>query len=192
VANANRKNNIILDETTSVLDATSRILVFEALKRWCQHKTTVVIIHGLSQIEPQDFVYVLKHGQVAEQEYRYDLEGVTGAQHDADSGEFRKMMEVQRATGGFLPEENVDANIIINKNAELEEAFEGPDEEDEAHDTIPTYLKHQSIAIRPLTFGKLDVRGRCGFYWRQTVYHRPSSLSHQRIDVPRQPVRACG
>jgi len=144
--------NIILDEATSALDATSRILVFEALKRWRQHKTTVVITHDLSQIEPQDFVYVLKHGRVAEQGYRYDLEGVTAPQHDADSGEFRKMMEVQRATGGFLPEEDVDANTN-NKNAELEEAFEDSDNEDEARDKMPTYLKHQSIAVRPLTFG---------------------------------------
>jgi len=72
-----------LDEATSALDATSRIL--EALKRWRQHKTTVVITHDLSQIGPQDFVYVLKHGRVAEQGYRYDLEGVTASQ-DTDSG----------------------------------------------------------------------------------------------------------
>jgi ATP-binding cassette subfamily B (MDR/TAP) protein 1 len=85
---------------------------------------------------------------VAEQGYRYDLEGVTAPQPDADSGEFRKMMEVQRATGGFLPEEDVDANT-----KDLEEVFENDEEEDEARDKIPTYLKHQSIAIRPLTFG---------------------------------------
>ena len=136
------------DEATSALDATSRILVFEALKRWRQQKTTIVITHDLSQIEAQDFVYVLKQGRVAEQGYRYDLEGVT-AHHEADQGEFRKMMEAQRATGGFLPEKDLDDNI--NNNDLLEEEEE--EEEEEPRGKLTSYLKHQSIAVRPLTFG---------------------------------------
>ena len=54
------------DEATSALDVTSRILVFEAIKRWRQNKTTIVITHDLSQITPTDFVYVLKDGEVVE------------------------------------------------------------------------------------------------------------------------------
>jgi len=65
---------LILDEATSALDATSRVLVFEAMKRWRENKTTVVITHDLSQIKPSDFVYVLKEGRVVEQGYRSDLE----------------------------------------------------------------------------------------------------------------------
>jgi ATP-binding cassette subfamily B (MDR/TAP) protein 1 len=34
------------------------------------NKTTIVIAHELSQIEPQDFVYVLKGGTVVEQGFR--------------------------------------------------------------------------------------------------------------------------
>jgi ABC-type multidrug transport system fused ATPase/permease subunit len=45
----------------SALDATSRVLVFEAIKRWRANKMTVVITHDLSQISTSDFVYVLKH-----------------------------------------------------------------------------------------------------------------------------------
>ena len=37
---------------------------------------TIVITHNLSQIEPGDFVYVLKHGRVVEQGFRYNLESV--------------------------------------------------------------------------------------------------------------------
>ena len=137
-----------LDEATSALDATSRILVFEALKRWRQQKTTVVITHDLSQIEPQDFVYVLKQGRVAEQGYRYDLESVTPAHQEADQGEFRKMMEAQRATGGFLPEKDLDHDTVEEAEEEEEE-----EEEEEPRGKLASYLKHQSIAIRPLTFG---------------------------------------
>ena len=139
---------LCLDEATSALDATSRILVFEALERWRQHKTTVVIIHDLSQIEPQVFVYVLKQGRVAEQGYRYDLEGVTAPQHK-DQGEFRKVMEKQPATGCFLPEGDVDTT---DDKHGLEEALE-EDEKDEVSDRLPATLKHQSIAIRSLTLG---------------------------------------
>jgi ATP-binding cassette, subfamily B (MDR/TAP), member 1 len=94
----------LLDESTSALDATSRLLVFEAIKRWRHKKTTVVITHDLSQITPQDFVYVLQGGRVAEQGYRYDLERT-------QSGEFRAMMLTQRATGGFLPVKDIERNI---------------------------------------------------------------------------------
>lgn len=91
---------LILDEATSALDATSRILVFEALKRWRTNKTTIVITHDLSQITPGDFVYVLKDGRVVEQGYRHDLEATEG-------GEFRTMAGAQGATGG-LPEKEGD------------------------------------------------------------------------------------
>ncbi|KAI5116161.1 hypothetical protein M0805_005750 [Coniferiporia weirii] len=89
---------LVLDEATSALDATSRVLVFEAIKAWRTNKTTVVITHDLLQITPNDFVYVLKDGQVVEQGYRADLEELLP---DGDEGEFRKMMHAQGATGGL-------------------------------------------------------------------------------------------
>ena len=82
------------------MDATSRILVFEALKRWRMHKITIVITHDLSQIESSDFVYVLEDGRVVEQGFRYDLETVSEEGEDG-RGEFRKMMEQQKQTGVF-------------------------------------------------------------------------------------------
>lgn len=64
---------LILDEATSALDATSRVVVFENMKRWRKNKTTIVITHDLSQIIPDDFVYVMSNGVVAEQGFRSDL-----------------------------------------------------------------------------------------------------------------------
>lgn len=61
------------DEATSALDATSRVLVFESIKRWRRNRTTIVITHDLSQIVSDDFVYVMKDGVVAEQGFRSDL-----------------------------------------------------------------------------------------------------------------------
>lgn len=61
------------DEATSALDPTSRVLVFEAIKRWRQNRTTIVITHDLSQIVDSDFVYCLKDGMVVEEGFRSDL-----------------------------------------------------------------------------------------------------------------------
>jgi ATP-binding cassette subfamily B (MDR/TAP) protein 1 len=64
---------LILDEATSALDATSRVVVFEAIRKWRQDRTTIVITHDLSQILPDDFIFVMKDGIVAEQGFQRDL-----------------------------------------------------------------------------------------------------------------------
>ncbi|KAJ7774954.1 P-loop containing nucleoside triphosphate hydrolase protein [Mycena metata] len=125
---------LILDEATSALDPTSRILVFEAIKRWRKNKTTIVITHDLSQISSSDFVYVLKNGVVAEQGYRYDLETA--------AGEFSSMMASQGATGGYLPEKDVDASG--------RPTYTPIPEEDEKQE--PSFAAHSSIALQT-TFG---------------------------------------
>jgi ATP-binding cassette subfamily B (MDR/TAP) protein 1 len=132
------------DEATSALDATSRILVFEAIKRWRHNKTTIVITHDLSQISHGDFVYVLKGGRVVEQGYRADLE-------TSSTGEFREMMDIQGATGGFLPTKDetqsaIEEFEVILQDGDEKTSFEG--------ETVPFNLKHQSLArpsIRPIT-----------------------------------------
>lgn len=65
---------LILDECTSALDVTSRLLVNEAIKRWRHGKTTIVITHDLQQVADDDFVYLFEQGRVAEHGYRADLE----------------------------------------------------------------------------------------------------------------------
>ncbi|KII91881.1 hypothetical protein PLICRDRAFT_104545 [Plicaturopsis crispa FD-325 SS-3] len=134
---------LVLDEATSALDATSRVLVFEAIKRWRQNKTTIVITHDLSQIGADDFVYVLKGGEVVEQGYRSDLEV-------AETGDFRAMMEVQGATGGFVPAEGEKVQDVEALLEEMEMEME------EDFDRRPFSVKHQSIAgaaLRPITMG---------------------------------------
>ncbi|KAG9031180.1 hypothetical protein FRB95_003084 [Tulasnella sp. JGI-2019a] len=83
---------LILDEATSALDATSRVLVTEAIKTWRKNKTTIVITHDLSQIGAEDFVYVLKNGEIVERGYREELEKGSGV------GEFKRMGEMQKFT----------------------------------------------------------------------------------------------
>lgn len=80
---------LILDEAVSALDPTSRLLVHEAIKQWRRGKTTIVITHDLSQVDTDDFVYLMESGRVAEQGYRGDLEL-------KPDGLFRAMATLQR------------------------------------------------------------------------------------------------
>ncbi|KAJ7271891.1 P-loop containing nucleoside triphosphate hydrolase protein [Mycena haematopus] len=127
---------LILDEATSALDPTSRILVFEAIKRWRKNKATIVITHDLSQISASDFVYVLKNGVVAEQGYRYDLETATG--------EFSAMMAAQNITGGFVPKELDDSSA----SAHHRRTYTPIPEEEELR---PGFESHASIALATTT-----------------------------------------
>lgn len=63
-----------LDEATSALDTVSRSLVYEAIKNWRHNRTTIIITHDLTPITGDDFVYVMRDGEVVEQGYRRDLE----------------------------------------------------------------------------------------------------------------------
>jgi len=114
---------LVLDEVTSALDPTSRLLVFEALMASRAGRTTVVITHDLSQIDGGDFVYLLSEGRVVEQGYRQDLE--------KGQGEFRRMANSQKQTGGFLPERSDESTppIISVDIADIDDSeydFEGP------------------------------------------------------------------
>lgn len=78
---------LILDEPTSGLDAASEELVFEALGRLMEGRTTIVIAHRLATIRRADVIFVIDHGTV--------LERGTYEQLIADGGLFSKLHEIQ-------------------------------------------------------------------------------------------------
>jgi subfamily B ATP-binding cassette protein MsbA len=57
---------LILDEPSSGLDAASEKLVFEALDRLMEGKTSIVIAHRLSTIRRANCIFVLKDGTIVE------------------------------------------------------------------------------------------------------------------------------
>ena len=147
----------------------SHFLVFEALKRWQKNTMTVVITQDLLQIGPEDFVYVLKDGRAIEQGFRADLEFVAPS-YKGDQGEFRKMMESQRETGGFLPEKQV----VTTSSQNLREAFQKGQSQTTK---TPGYLKHQSMPLWPLTFSAwmFDVvADLMGSKQRHHIFQRPT------------------
>jgi ATP-binding cassette, subfamily B, bacterial len=57
---------LILDEPTSGLDAASEQLVYEALDRLMEGKTSIVIAHRLSTIQRADIIFVVDGGRIVE------------------------------------------------------------------------------------------------------------------------------
>ncbi|CCK71077.1 ATP-binding cassette a-factor transporter STE6 KNAG_0G00190 [Huiozyma naganishii CBS 8797] len=64
---------MIFDESVSALDVAHRKLLMKAIRSWRQGKTTIVLTHELSQINPTDFIYIMEHGRVCEYGYQEDL-----------------------------------------------------------------------------------------------------------------------
>ncbi|EWC44668.1 hypothetical protein DRE_06564 [Drechslerella stenobrocha 248] len=65
---------MILDEPTMGLDEGTKVLVMENLREWRRGKTTIIITHNMSDIRPDDMVYVMDHGRIAQSGLRKDLE----------------------------------------------------------------------------------------------------------------------
>lgn len=72
---------LILDEATSALDHVSKTRVLDQIQEWRRGKTTVVITHDMSQIQENEYVYVLEQGVIVQEGFRSALE-------KADSGPF--------------------------------------------------------------------------------------------------------
>jgi subfamily B ATP-binding cassette protein MsbA len=58
---------LILDEPTSSLDSASEELVFDALARLIEGKTSIVIAHRLATVRRADVIFVLDDGSIVEQ-----------------------------------------------------------------------------------------------------------------------------
>src|SRR5215472_3546476 len=78
---------LILDEPTSGLDAESEQLVFDALDRLMEGKTSIVIAHRLATIRRADKIFVIEAGSIAE----------TGKHDDllAKGGLYARLHEIQ-------------------------------------------------------------------------------------------------
>ncbi len=64
---------LILDEATSNLDTASEALVQQALDRFMQNRTTLIIAHRLSTVVHADQIFVLDQGQIVQKGTHKDL-----------------------------------------------------------------------------------------------------------------------
>jgi ATP-binding cassette subfamily B protein len=69
---------LILDEAGSGLDASSESLVFDALGRLMQGRTSIVIAHRLATVRAADVIFVIKAGEIVEYGRHEELLGKVG------------------------------------------------------------------------------------------------------------------
>jgi ATP-binding cassette subfamily B protein len=69
---------LILDEASSGLDASSEMLVFDALGRLMQGRTSIVIAHRLATVRAADVIFVLRGGEIVEYGRHEELLGKVG------------------------------------------------------------------------------------------------------------------
>ena len=64
---------LILDEPTSGLDAASEELVFDALTRLMEDRTSIVIAHRLATVQRADVIFVLEDGRIVQRGTHHEL-----------------------------------------------------------------------------------------------------------------------
>jgi ATP-binding cassette, subfamily B, bacterial len=87
---------LILDEPSSGLDASSEKLVFEALDRMMEGKTSIVIAHRLSTIRNADVIFVVDGGTIAERGTHEELLKTGGLYAELHEIGFREETEVSK------------------------------------------------------------------------------------------------
>jgi len=84
IARARLRNTpvLILDEATSALDHISRTVVMKSIRQWRSGKTTIIITHDISQIEEDDYAYILDRGRIVQEGYRNSMDKMKGSPFD--------------------------------------------------------------------------------------------------------------
>ena len=81
---------LLLDEPSSGLDAASEKLVFEALDRLMEGKTSIIIAHRLSTVRRADTIFVVKEGRIVERGKHPELLKAGGLYAELYEIQFRK------------------------------------------------------------------------------------------------------
>lgn len=130
---------LILDEVTSGLEPTSKLLIMETIREWRKGKSTIIITHDVSHIQSNDYVYVLDKGNLVQEGFQKDL-----TSHD--TGVFASLA----ATAG----ENIDARTNLSKLT-LDRPPTEPKSERTSRETIYTTSRLSRIVPQRETTGPL-------------------------------------
>jgi subfamily B ATP-binding cassette protein MsbA len=88
---------LILDEPSSGLDAASEKLVFEALDRLMEGRTSIVIAHRLSTIQRADVIFVIQDGAIVESGKHQELLKTGGLYSELHKIQFRTEEDSEQA-----------------------------------------------------------------------------------------------
>eukprot|EP00178_Gracilaria_changii_P015844 TRINITY_DN444_c7_g1_i1.p1 TRINITY_DN444_c7_g1~~TRINITY_DN444_c7_g1_i1.p1 ORF type:complete len:1288 (-),score=283.32 TRINITY_DN444_c7_g1_i1:6972-10835(-) len=97
---------LLLDESTSALDAQSERIVQEALEHAAEGRTTITIAHRLSTVKNADVISVIDEGKVVEEGNHRDLLNIQG-------GAYRTLVEFQNVEGKKEKEEEEQSSSAV-------------------------------------------------------------------------------
>jgi ATP-binding cassette, subfamily B, bacterial len=95
---------LLLDEATSSLDASSELLVQQALEKLLRERTTIIIAHRLATVQKADRIVVINHGRI-----------VASGSHTqllTASPLYARLAELQFGAAGATIEETADAPLV--------------------------------------------------------------------------------
>jgi ATP-binding cassette subfamily B (MDR/TAP) protein 1 len=129
---------LILDESTSALDQTSRLEVMDKIRTWRRGKTTIIITHDVSQIRDEDYVYVLQKARVVQEGYCKTLAAKS-------HGAFAQFVRVAEASG--VPSLQVPVMAVTSSPASTKGLEPHPQESHSRWDSISTILSpHDTLS----------------------------------------------
>ncbi len=94
---------LILDDSTSSVDARTEELIRSAMVAVMEGRTTFVIAHRLSTVHRADSIIVMKDGQIAEQGTHQELLGMGGLYREIYDLQLRPQEEVMREIESPVP-----------------------------------------------------------------------------------------
>ena len=99
---------LILDDSTSSVDAKTEDLIRKAMESVMRGRTTFVIAHRLSTVHKADMILVLEDGEIAEQGTHQELLALGGLYRQIYELQLRPQEEVMR---------EIEAPLLVNKGA---------------------------------------------------------------------------
>ena len=94
---------LILDDSTSSVDARTEELIRNAMEAVMEGRTTFVIAHRLSTVHRADSIIVMQNGQIAEQGTHQELLGMNGLYREIYDLQLRPQEEVMREIESPIP-----------------------------------------------------------------------------------------
>jgi ATP-binding cassette subfamily B (MDR/TAP) protein 1 len=186
---------LILDESTSALDQTSRIEVMERIRTWRKGKTTVIITHDVSQVLENDYVYVLQNAKVVQEGYRKTLA-------EKSHGAFAHFVQIAEAGGISSSSELAQDSDALSPNPK--EAFGSSPQERysrwsqistilSAHDTLSTdsrksmYTPRNRISMGPAMLAQANALLADAHWSSPVIPDSPVKNSHRKSLMPFMP-----
>jgi ATP-binding cassette subfamily B (MDR/TAP) protein 1 len=186
---------LVLDESTSALDYVNRVAVLNAIHKWRQNKTTIVITHDIAQILPREYVYVMKGGAVVEEGFRMALEE-NGGSHFCGFLKAAEKQEKRCVANGFEDQHPEAWAMVSEQDTHLGDVIdEYLDREDSLLSSllIPTIFPKTTPSAGP---GSMQLRSMVGPFarilptplspvpdWASFRSESTESLAESRSDV---------